>query len=75
MTSQINKLQKLEVFASNLSNGLGYKPLIHLANTAGTQRHPSTHFDMVRLGIGMYGIPSVNEKLDTAVSLVSQITQ
>jgi len=66
---------KLEVFASNLSNGLGYKPLIHLANTAGTQRHPSTHFDMVRLGIGMYGIPSVNEKLDTAVSLVSQITQ
>jgi alanine racemase len=28
----------------------------HLSNTAGISRHPSLQYDMVRLGIGLYGI-------------------
>lgn len=32
------------------------RPLLHIANTHGILRHPRWHFDMVRLGIGMYGI-------------------
>lgn len=28
----------------------------HLANTVGAERFPESHFDMVRLGIGLYGI-------------------
>ena len=31
----------------------------HLANTAGTMEHPATHFDLVRCGIGIYGITPV----------------
>jgi alanine racemase len=31
----------------------------HLANTAGTMAHPATHFDLVRCGIGIYGITPV----------------
>lgn len=32
------------------------RPLLHLCNTAGIERFPEYHFDMCRLGIGMYGI-------------------
>lgn len=29
----------------------------HLANSAGTIAHPSSHFDMVRMGVALYGLP------------------
>lgn len=35
---------------------LGYKPLLHIANSAGATRWREAHFDMVRLGIGLHGI-------------------
>lgn len=35
---------------------LGYSPIIHAAATGPTLVFPNTHFDMVRIGIGMYGI-------------------
>lgn len=35
---------------------LGYKPFLHLCNSAGIARHPELHFDMVRLGLGLYGV-------------------
>ncbi len=35
---------------------LGYPFIRHAANTAGITRHPDLHFDMVRLGIGLFGI-------------------
>jgi len=35
---------------------LGYRPLRHLCNSAGIARHPEFHFDMVRLGLGLYGV-------------------
>lgn len=44
----------------NMSNRimeqLPYKPLRHLCNSAGIERHPNLHYDMVRLGIGLYGV-------------------
>jgi alanine racemase len=39
-----------------LSEVLGYRFLRHLANTAAVRRHPHLQFDMVRLGIGLYGV-------------------
>lgn len=38
-----------------LKDGLGYGFVRHCANTAAIQRHPTAHFDMVRLGVGLYG--------------------
>lgn len=69
------QIQKFTDFAQELSHSLGYKPLFHIANTAGTHRHPQSRQDMVRLGIGMYGIASSTEKLENVVSLKSVITQ
>ena len=34
---------------------LGYRPLLHIANSAAAWRLPDLHHDMVRLGIGVYG--------------------
>jgi Alr-MurF fusion protein len=47
-----------ESMSSRLGGGLGYRPLRHLTNTAGIARHPELHYDMVRLGLGLYGLDS-----------------
>ncbi len=39
-----------------ITKELGYRPMKHIANTAGLCRFPQYHFDMVRMGIGLYGI-------------------
>ena len=31
-------------------------PMLHAANTGGTMLHPASHFDLVRCGIGLYGL-------------------
>ena len=41
-----------------IRSALGYAPLRHIVNTGGIARFPEYHFDMVRLGIGLYGIDS-----------------
>lgn len=41
--------------ASRLIASLPYRPLLHICNTAGIERFSEYHFDMCRLGIGMYG--------------------
>lgn len=51
--------QQVEIFncALNLLATAGLQPDVkHLANTAGVLWHPSTHYDLVRIGIGMYGL-------------------
>lgn len=39
-----------------LERGLGYKFMKHIANSAGILRHPEAQLNMVRLGIGLYGV-------------------
>lgn len=41
-----------------LEAGLGYRPVRHLLNSAGIVRFPEYTFDMVRVGIGLYGVES-----------------
>lgn len=42
--------------ADQVSAELGYRPLYHILNSPGILRLPEYQFDMVRLGIGLYGI-------------------
>jgi Alr-MurF fusion protein len=60
--------------ATQLEKGLGYPVLKHLCNSPGILRHPHLHFDMVRLGIGLYGFLS-EENLKPAVSLKTSFSQ
>lgn len=64
--------------ATAIGDVLGYKPLWHMANTAGIARWPEVHFDMVRLGIGMHGIGANAQetaKLMPTVTLRTPIAQ
>lgn len=47
--------------ASLISGVLPYKPMWHILNSAGIERFPDFQFDMVRLGIGVYGISALPE--------------
>ena len=46
----------LMMTAEKLNRKLGYSFKIHLLNSAGISRFPQYQFDMVRMGIGLYGI-------------------
>ena len=54
-------------------------PIIrHILNSAGISRFPNHHYDMVRLGIGIYGVASdieVQPKLENVSSLKTTISQ
>jgi len=55
-----------------------YPILRHIANTAAISRFPEARFDMVRLGIGLYGIAPLTEeqeKLENVSTLRSIISQ
>jgi alanine racemase len=43
-----------------LEKGIGYTFLKHIDNSAGISRHPQLQLDMVRLGIGLYGIDTAS---------------
>lgn len=43
------------LIASSPDSHIASQPLLHICNTAGIERFPEYHFDMCRLGIGMYG--------------------
>jgi alanine racemase len=59
-----------------------YPILRHIANSNAIIRHPSSHFDMVRLGIGMYGLTSEKlaelqevNRLTTRISQIKEIRE
>jgi alanine racemase len=57
---------------------LGYSFLRHIANTAAIVRHPGLQMDMVRLGIGLYGIDTTGNRklqLQAVATLKSTIAQ
>jgi alanine racemase len=53
---------------------LGYSFLKHICNSAAIVRHPHLHFDMVRLGIGLYGADN-SLPLDCVATLKTSVTQ
>lgn len=56
----------------------GYTFLRHLANTSAIHRHKDLQLDMVRLGIGLYGVDANNEiqeQLKNVTTLKSTVSQ
>jgi len=50
------QIKRFEKAFTKIEKALGYKVIKHISNTGGIIRWPSAQFDMVRLGIGLYGI-------------------
>ncbi len=71
--------QQIEAFdraSQMLQEGFKHKILRHICNTAGIERCPEAQFDMVRLGIGLYGIdPYSNRILHNVTTLKTTILQ
>jgi len=62
--------------SEKIISAIGYKPLRHILNSAGIERFPQYQFDMVRLGIGIYGISAVQGvKLSPVASLKVKVLQ
>lgn len=57
------QLASFQAACNALEDGLGYSFIKHIANTDAIHRFPEAHLDMVRLGIGLYGVNSP-ENLD-----------
>lgn len=72
------QLDLLLRITEKLKNKLGYSFIRHICNSAGIVRHPEAHLDMVRLGLGLYGIDSAvknNRLLQPIGTLKTTITQ
>ena len=71
--------QQIERFLSmgnRIKEATDHPVLLHILNSSGILRFPEAQFDMVRLGIGLYGIASQkHKKLQPATALKSEITQ
>lgn len=72
------QIRILKDTAEKIQAVVGYPFLRHIANTAGVSRHPEARLDMVRLGIGMYGVsPYENpaSELQPVLRLKTSVTQ
>ncbi|HLP33490.1 MAG TPA: bifunctional UDP-N-acetylmuramoyl-tripeptide:D-alanyl-D-alanine ligase/alanine racemase, partial [Bacteroidia bacterium] len=72
------QIEKFEQMSSYLIRSLGYPVLRHILNSSGITRFPEAQFDMVRLGIGLYGVdPSAmfQSQLENVGSLKTIISQ
>ncbi|CAG0902041.1 unnamed protein product [Darwinula stevensoni] len=63
--------------AQRISDRLANQPMRHIANTGGIVRFPEYHFEMVRLGIGLYGADggSLQPQLQVVNTLKATISQ
>ena len=72
----LGQISLFKANADRLTSVLGYKPLYHILNSAGIERFPQYQFDMVRLGIGIYGVSALPEtKLSPVASFKCKILQ
>lgn len=74
----INQMKRFEALFTLIEEGIGYSPLKHILNSQGIARHSEYQYDMVRLGIGLFGFDAslkIQHQLQNTVSLISKIAQ
>ena len=74
----LSQIHNFEEGSQMIVEAFEYKVLRHILNTAGITRFTQYQFDMVRLGIGLYGVPTCDADkgvLQPVVSLKTTINQ
>ena len=70
------QIEAFDYMSQQLTEWLDYKPLRHIANSAAIVRFKEAHFDMCRLGLGLYGFGfEHNDKLIPVATLSTRIVQ
>jgi alanine racemase len=73
------QIERFREMADGFCSGISHRVLRHILNSGGITRFSDAHFDMVRLGISLYGVAShpgdesVLENVSTLKSIISQI--
>jgi alanine racemase len=73
-----HQIKTYEKMYSEIAKILQYQPIRHILNSSGIIRFSDFQFDMVRLGIGLYGIDSsaeIQSKLKNVSTLKASISQ
>ncbi len=72
----LSQISMFDKGTQELKSALGYSFIRHILNTSGILRFTDHQFDMVRVGIGMYGIGAVDQQnLRCVTSFKSYISQ
>ena len=72
----LKQISTFKTITHRIVQALGYPVIRHILNSSGIERFPGAQFEMVRLGIGIYGFsPSNQKKLRNVHSLKSTILQ
>jgi alanine racemase len=73
------QISDFDTISSKIKTELKIDPIRHISNTSGISNYPEAQFDMVRLGIGLYGVSNDEnetrelENVGTLKSIISQI--
>lgn len=73
-----DQIHLFEMMSQKIIQQFDYNIFRHIANSAAITRYPEAQFDMVRLGIGLYGVatdPAIKSKLRNVSRLVTTISQ
>lgn len=72
----LKQIKTFQAVTDKLQNSLNIKFLRHILNTSGVQRFPEYQMDMVRMGIGLYGIGiDKNSPIRPVATLKTRILQ
>jgi len=70
------QFRRFTEYCDILTNQFDYKILRHILNSSGIERFPEMELDMVRLGIGLYGVsPFCQNELHNVATLKTTISQ
>lgn len=75
----LQQIEQFEAIATEISSTLQIQPIRHILNTSGIFNFPEHQFEMVRLGIGIYGVGNSEEEqislenVSVLKSIISQI--
>lgn len=74
----VAQIKAFHTLYDQIVHAIGYNPIKHILNTNGIIRFPQYQYDMVRLGIGLYGVGAATETknmLANVLSLKATISQ
>lgn len=70
----VNKdLEKFNSLISNLNNSGIHIPMIHAASSPATLKYPQAHFNTVRIGTCLYGLPSFKNQPEIGLKSIMQL--
>lgn len=67
------QLERFETMSSRIIESLDYPVKRHILNSAGILRFPEFHYELVRLGIGLYGANTLPPEIETPLATVSSL--